>query len=173
MEPVDPVGDRQIVDGGGALAGVDWAAHQRHRVGRVRIPVCLHHGDCRQHRHGGLTDRHHVRLSAQPVQHRDDVVDIVVEIETAVRQRHLTGVDPVGDVDLMGRQENFHRTAQQGRVVAGQGATISSLGSLRGFSRLRRKRISRQNGRCQTTSSCTGTCTPLTWTESRPKDGFP
>ncbi len=41
----------------------------------------------------------------------DDVVDIVVEVEVAVRQRHLAGIGPVGDVHVMVRQERLDRAA--------------------------------------------------------------
>ena len=47
------------------------------------------------------------------MQDRDHVVDIIVEIETAFRQRHHAGIDPVGDIDVVIGQERFHRAAQQ------------------------------------------------------------
>jgi hypothetical protein len=52
------------------------------------------------------------------MQHLDHVVDVVVEIEAAFRHRHHARIDPVGDVDVVVRQEGFDRAAQQRRVVA-------------------------------------------------------
>ena len=60
-----------------------------------------------------------MHVAAEHVQHLDDVIDIVVEIEAALGQRHHPGIGPVGDVDLMGRQKGFDRAAQQRRVMAG------------------------------------------------------
>ena len=51
--------------------------------------------------------------------HFNHVVDVIVEIETALRHRHHARVGPVGDVDVMRWQEGFHCTAQQRRIVSG------------------------------------------------------
>ncbi len=68
------------------------------------------------------TDGWHTAITCtsprEKVQHRDHVVDVVVEIERAVRQRHHAGVDPFGDVDVVVGQEALDRAAQQRRVVA-------------------------------------------------------
>ncbi len=53
------------------------------------------------------------------MQHLDQVIDVVLEIEAARGERHHPGIGPVGDVDLMGRQEGFDRAAQQRRIVTG------------------------------------------------------
>ena len=79
----------------------------------------FHHGNRRHHRHRRLAHRDDMHVAAEHVQHLDDVIDIVVEIEAAFGQRHHPRIGPVGDVDLMGRQEGFDRAAQQRRVVAG------------------------------------------------------
>ena len=52
------------------------------------------------------------------MQHRDHVVDVVVEIEAPVGERHHAGIDPFGDVDVVVRQERLDGAAQQRRVVA-------------------------------------------------------
>ena len=72
-----------------------------------------------EHRHRGLADRDHVGVAAQRVQHLDDVVDVVVEVERAGGERHHPGVLPVGDVDVVVGQQRLDRAAQQRRVVAG------------------------------------------------------
>ena len=48
------------------------------------------------------------------------IVDIVVEVERPVRQRHGAGVFPVGDVDLVVFEHGFDGVAQQRGVVARQ-----------------------------------------------------
>ena len=84
----------------------------------VRILVGLHQRDGGQHRHRGLADRDHMHVAAEHVQHGDDVVDVVVEIEAAFRHRHRAGVAPIGDVDVVVGQKRFHRAAQQRGVMA-------------------------------------------------------
>ena len=75
-----------------------------------------------QHGHAGLTDRHHRRAFAADRMKNGaegaDIVDIVVEAETPLGQRHVAGVVPVGDVNLMGGQHRLHRAAQQGGEMA-------------------------------------------------------
>ena len=45
------------------------------------VAIRFHEGNRRQHRNGGLTDRDHMRVAAEQIHHRNQVVDIVVEIE--------------------------------------------------------------------------------------------
>ena len=117
-EPVDAALLRELVDRVGIDAGVDRAAHQHHGMRHVRILVGLHQRDRRHHRHRRLAHRDHVHVAAEHVQHGDDVVDVVVEIEAAFRQRHHARVAPIGDVDVVIGQEGLHRAAQQRGVVA-------------------------------------------------------
>ena len=109
----------EIVDRGRIAAGIDRAAHQRHRQRHEGIALGLHDGNRRHHRHRGLAHRDDMHVAAELVQHLDDVIDIVLEIEAALGQRHHARIGPVGDVDLVGRQEGFDGTAQQRRVMAG------------------------------------------------------
>ena len=53
------------------------------------------------------------------MQHRDQVVDVVVEIECPFRQRHHARINPVGDVDVVIGHKSLDSAAQQRRVVAG------------------------------------------------------
>ena len=106
------------VDLGRIDAGVDRAAHQHHRMRHVRIAVGFHARDRGQHRHRRLAHRDDVHVAAEEMQHRDQVVDVVVEIERPFRHRHHARVDPFGDVDVVIGQEAFDRAAQQRRVVA-------------------------------------------------------
>ena len=118
-EPVDALFRGEVVHRGRIAAGVDRSAHQRHRHRHERIGVGFHHGNGGEHRHGWLANRNHMHVAAQLMQHFDDVIDIVVEIEAAFGDRHHAGVGPVGDVDLVGRQEGLDGAAQQRGVVAG------------------------------------------------------
>ncbi|MCY1233351.1 hypothetical protein D9M72_458910 [compost metagenome] len=118
-EPFDRPLFGKLIDARRIDAGVDRSAHQRHRRRRQRIVRRFHQGDGGEHRHCRLTDADHMGVRAQEVQHLDDVVDVIVEIESAFAERHHAGVDPVRDVDVGMRQQGFHGAAQQRRVVAG------------------------------------------------------
>ena len=117
-EPVDAAPGGQEIDLGRIDPGVDRAAHQHHGMRHVRVAVRLHARHRGEHRHRRLTDRDDVHVAAEEMQHRDQVVDVVVEIELAFRHRHHPRVDPFGDVDVVVGQEALHRAAQQRCVVA-------------------------------------------------------
>ncbi len=55
---------------------------------------------------------------ADELEELDQIIDIIVEIEAAVGQRHQLRVAPVGDVDIAARQQPLDRAAQQRRIVA-------------------------------------------------------
>jgi hypothetical protein len=99
-EPVDAARHRQAIDDRRVAPGVDRSTHQDHRLGHFGILALRHQRNGGEHRYGGLADRHHMRIGAQELQHFDDVIDIVVEIEAAIAQRDLAGIDPVGDIDI-------------------------------------------------------------------------
>ena len=69
------------------------------------------------------------------------VVDVIVQMELAVFQRHQAGIFPIGDVNLVITQHGFDRIAQQGRVVTRQrchdqhGGLIFELGQRCGIVR--------------------------------------
>ena len=117
-EPIDAALFGKLVDRGRIDARVDRTAHQGHGHRHVGIVVGLHQRDGRHHRHRRLAHRDDMGVAAERVQDRDHVVDIIVEIETALRQRHHARVDPVGDVDVVIGQERLHRAAQQRREMA-------------------------------------------------------
>ena len=118
-EPFDAAFGGEIVHRGRIAAGIDRAAHQRHRQRHEGIAIGFHDGNRGHHRHRGLAHRDDMHVTAEHVQHLDDVVDVIFEIEAAFRERHHPRIGPVGDVDFMGRQERFDRAAQQRRVMAG------------------------------------------------------
>ena len=110
---------REFIDPGDADAGVDGPAHQdkRTRRGFARLGEP---GRCRQRGHGRLADSNemHVRPEAgKKIQKR---VDIVVERKRAPAGRHLSGILPVGDIDVMLREQAAHRVAKQGGEMAGK-----------------------------------------------------
>jgi hypothetical protein len=83
LEPFDRLVLRQFVDAGRIDARVDRAAHQRHARWREGIAAFFHHRDGGQDRNRRLADREHMGVGTKRMQHRDHVVDIIVEIETA------------------------------------------------------------------------------------------
>ena len=84
-------------------------------------------------RDGRLAHRQHMRagipLGSDRSQEIGQVVDIVVEVEAAVRQRHQLRIAPVGDVDVGRDQHPPHRVAQQRRVMARHRRHDQQLGS--------------------------------------------
>ena len=117
-EPVGAALDRELVDGGRIAAGVDRPAHQHHAGGDVGIVGSIHQRHGGEHRHRGLAHRHDVAAGAEVVDHLEQVVDIVVEIEMALGEFDLAGIGPVGDVDVGLRQHGLDGSTQQGRIVA-------------------------------------------------------
>ena len=116
-EPIDAAVFGQLVHGGRIDAGVDRTAHQHHRTRHIGIFVRLHARDRGQHRHRGLAYRDDVNVAAEEMQDRNDVVDVVVEIEPPFGERHRAGVLPIGDVDVVIGQERLDGAAQQRRVM--------------------------------------------------------
>ena len=119
LEPVDTLGNRQVVDRRRRHAGVDRPPHQRHRGGYIGVFAVFHDSDGCQHRHRRLTHAQNVRVRPEEVQHRDDIIDIIIKIELAFLHGNHAGIDPVGDVDIRIRHQCFHRAAQQRGVMAG------------------------------------------------------
>ncbi len=66
-------------------------------------------------------------------QDRDQVIDVVVEIERTLRHRDHARVDPFGEVDVVIWQKAFDRAAQERRVVSrhGRDDEEARLGSAR------------------------------------------
>ena len=60
-------------------------------------------------------------VPAHDVQHVDNVVDVVIEVEAAGCERYHACIHPVGDIHVMVRQHVLHRAAQQRRIVARHG----------------------------------------------------
>ncbi|MGY4283534.1 hypothetical protein ACVWXO_002754 [Bradyrhizobium sp. LM2.7] len=108
----------EVVHAGRIAAGVDRASHQRHRDRHEGITPRFRDRNRGDDGNGGLAHRHHMGVAAEDVQHLDDVVDVIVEIEAAIAERHHAGVGPVGDIDVMRRQEGFYRAAEQRRIMA-------------------------------------------------------
>ncbi len=120
LEPVDRVGGGEVVDLGRAAACVDRSAHED-EAARLRLARGRHERGRRQHGHGRLADGDDVQaLGPDVADELADVADVIVEREGAAIGRDVARVDPVGDVDLVGRQQRAHRVAQQRRVVAGE-----------------------------------------------------
>ena len=107
-------------------------------------------------------------------EHVDQVVDVIVEVEAALGERHHAGVGPIGDHHLMGRQEGLDRAAQQRRVMARHRGDDEELRLGLGRSAVaRRRRSRRQKGRSQTIRSVTATSLPSIVVVASPKAGLP
>ncbi len=109
----------QLVRHGRRFARIDGRPHESHGGGACGILVLSHQGDGGQGRRAGLTHRDHVRVRAQRRDHLAHIEHIVIKIETALGDRNLARIHPVGDVHFMVRQEGFDRAAQQRGVVTG------------------------------------------------------
>ena len=107
----------QLVHSVGIDPRVDRPAHQHHRVRNIRIVVGLHQRNRCHDRHRRLTNGNHMNITAKRPKHRDDVVDIRIEVEAPIDERHHARIDPIGDVNIVVGQERFHRAAQQCRIV--------------------------------------------------------
>ncbi len=112
LEPGDRLCRRQLVHCRGAHTAVDRSRHQRQAERCGSMAVLRHDRDRGQGGDAGLADRHDVRTRSQDAQKRDQVLDIFVQAETPVGQRHVAGIVPVGDVDVLIGQHGTHRFAQ-------------------------------------------------------------
>ncbi len=119
LEPLERARLRELVRLGRAHARVDRAAHQGHARRRGGMVAGAHDRGRGERRDRGLAHRDQVRVRPERLEEPDDVVDIVVEVEAARLERHLAGVDPVGDRDVVAGQQRRHGVAQQRGVVAG------------------------------------------------------
>ena len=105
----------------GVARGVHRRAHQHHRRRPAGVARRRHQAGRGHHRDAGLADRHHgdpVAVLREMLDHLDQVVGVVVEVEITVAQRNVARVDPVGDVDVVLGQHVGDRAAQQRGVVA-------------------------------------------------------
>ncbi len=164
LEPVDRAGRGELVDLGRVDPGVDRAGHQGHARRMRRVAALGHHGGGRQRLHAGLAHRHHVGARAHRLEELHQVGDVVVEPEAAGAHRHVAGVVPVGDVDVVIGQQGAHGAAQQRGEVAREGGTTSTRGCSLAMSL--RKRRSVPNGVESTRSSVTGVSRLPTRTDS-------
>ena len=82
-EPIDAAPFGKLVHARRIDPGVDRPSHQDHRVRHIRIVVRLHDRDRGHHRHRRLAHSQNVGIATQHMQHRDQVIDVIVEIEAA------------------------------------------------------------------------------------------
>jgi hypothetical protein len=117
LEPLDRPARREPVDLGRVDPRVDRARHQRHAARLRRIGILSHDRHRCEHRDAGLAHTDHMGARPQHLQKRDDVIDKVVEVEPAVLQTDVTGIVPVGNVDVMIGDQGLRRPAKQGRKM--------------------------------------------------------
>jgi hypothetical protein len=155
-QAVRPLG-RMRVDRGRRLARVDRAAHHGQRLRTARILVGAHQRGGGIAGHRRLAHRQHMRAGADMLEERDQIIDIIVEIELArPPAAPLLRIAPVGDVDVMAGQHPLDRAAQQRRIMARHRRDDQQLGPPFVPSRL--KRLSCPNGLRSTISSVTRPC---------------
>ena len=82
--------------------------------------VRLHQRDGRHDRNAGLTDAHDVHVAPECLDHRDNIVDVIVEREGSRAKRDEARVQPIRDVHIGVWQHRFHRAAQKRGEMAGQ-----------------------------------------------------
>ena len=117
LEPFDAAAFGEAVHLGRAYSRIDRASHQDHGARNRAVAHGLEQGNCGEHRHGRLADRHHMHIALEISYEFNDVVDVVVEVEGPCRPRHAARIAPLGDVDLMVRKHVAHRAAQKRRVM--------------------------------------------------------
>ena len=117
-EPHHRVAHREVVGDRRADARVDRAAHQGDRLGLARLLRLGHQRGGAHHRHRRLADGDDMDVGAEVAAELGDIIDVIVEVEVALAERHFARVDPVGDVHVMVGQQGLDRAAQQGGVVA-------------------------------------------------------
>ena len=77
-----------------------------------------------------LTDRHHMRALAHHAEELHQVIHVIVEPERTVGERHVAGIMPIGDVDVVVGQQGAHRAAQQRGEMARERRDDEHLGLL-------------------------------------------
>ncbi len=118
LEPAErPLGG-DGVDRGRRFARVDRAAHHGERARPRRILVGRHQAGGGEGGHRRLAHRQHVRAGADMLEEGDQIVDIIVEVELALGQRHQPRIGPVGDPHVVAGQHPLDRAAQQGGIMA-------------------------------------------------------
>ena len=118
LEPRQWLAHRELVDGGGVTTRVDRAAHQGQRGGLDRHVALGHDGGGGEGWNRWLAYGHDVGIRTQVLHEVDDVVDEIIEGKPAVGDRHLPGILPVRDVDVVLGEHRFYGAAQQRRVMA-------------------------------------------------------
>jgi len=76
--------------------------------------VLRHQRHGREHLDAGLADREHMGAGTHRLEETEEMVDIFIEAEAPGFRRYVAGVVPVGDEDVMLRQQGLDRVAQQG-----------------------------------------------------------
>ncbi len=122
LEPGEVALLGQTVRLGGVDGGIDRAAHKDQRCGPCGVFVLGHQAGRGQAGHARLADRHDRDALAAIGEELDklaDIAGVVRQIEAALRQGNVTGIDPVGHVDLVLGQHRLDRAANERREMAG------------------------------------------------------
>src|SRR6266446_7562287 len=113
LEPPDRSARRQPINLSRVDSGIDRAGHQCHTAWLRRIGILRHYCHSCEHRDARLADPDDMGPRPQDLQKSDDVIDKVVELERTVLQADISGIVPVGDVDVVIGEEHLRSAAQQ------------------------------------------------------------
>jgi hypothetical protein len=114
LEPFDQARLGVLVDQGRVAPGFDRPAHERRRGGPAGVALRRHQRRRGERLDGGLADRHDVGVVADEA---DQLDQVLVEVEGAERERDVTGVAPVGEVEIVLLDHRLDGAAEQGRIV--------------------------------------------------------
>ena len=81
--------------------------------GCAGLPAAAINATAAKHRDRRLAHRDDMGARAQMFEKSDDVVDKIVEIEIAGRERHVARIVPIGQVNIVLGQHGRHRPAQE------------------------------------------------------------
>ena len=101
LEPAVGTFHGNFIGNGRGFSGINGRAHENHARGQVFVVVFGHQGDCGKHRRTRLADTDDMRIRPEEVEHPDNVVDIVVQIETTRTERYFPCVHPISYVNFV------------------------------------------------------------------------
>ena len=107
-------------DPGGFGCGIDRAGHQDQAFRRSGFPVFGVQGRRDERRDRRLAGSDHVQARADGAHGLRNVCDVLGKAEATGVQRHVTGVDPIGDEYLKAGNEAEHEVAEQKGEVSGK-----------------------------------------------------
>src|SRR5690606_3225257 len=100
-EPVRAAFLSELVHRWRTATRIDGATGKDERAWSAKIILSFHNGRGGESRNARLADGEKMRITIQVVQHLNQVVDVVIEIEAPGTYRNVARIRPVGDEDLV------------------------------------------------------------------------